>query len=174
MRLLGRFALVLVVLGLLLGWIVRARWGPRPGRAFWIATFTPVTVHAVAETLRAFSAPIPIGPPIAFALASLALLAGSAFAVRGFLAGKAWRASLVPLGHALAHVAATSLLGGVLSTAAVAPPVVGPAITAAWALVVSSAWFVVLMGTTGRRQPTRLPGHELAHGDGPPSARLRP
>jgi hypothetical protein len=173
-RLLGRFALVLVVLGLLLGWIVRARWGPRPGRAFWIATFAPVTVHAVAETLRAFSAPIPIGAPLAFALASLALLAVSVLAVRAFLAGKAWRAALVPLGHALAHVVAASLLGGVLSTAAVAPPVVGPAVTAAWALVVSSAWLVVLMGTRGRPRPAGTPGHELAPGAGPPSARLRP
>lgn len=173
MRLLGRFALVLVVLGLLLGWIVRARWGPRPGRAFWVATFLPVSVHAVSETLRAFSAPVGLGAPVAFAVASLALLVGSVYAVRGLLAGKAWRASLVPLGHALAHVAATSLLGGVLSTAAIAPPVVGPAVTAAWALVVSSAWFVVLMGTTGRRRPVAATGHELAPGAEPPSARLR-
>lgn len=174
MRLLGRFALVLVVLGLLLGWIVRARWGPRPGRAFWVATFVPVTVHAVVETLRAFSAPIGLGAPIAFAVASLALLAVSVLAVRGFLAGKAWRAAFVPLGHALAHVVATSLLGGVLSTAGVAPPVVGPAVAAAWALVVSSAWFVVLMGTRGRRRPVSAPSHDLAPGDRPPSARLRP
>ncbi len=174
MRLLGRFALVLVVLGLLLGWIVRARWGPRPGRAFWVATFVPVSVHAVSETLRAFSAPIGLGAPIVFAVASVALLVGSIFAVRGFLTGRAWRASMVPIGHALAHVAASSLLGGALSAAAVAPPVVGPAIAVAWALVASSAWFVVLMGTTGRARPLEAPGHDLAPGARPPSARLRP
>ncbi len=174
MRLLGRFALVLVVLGLLLGWIVRARWGPRPGRAFWVATFLPVTVHAVAETARALTAPIGIGGPVLFALASFGLLVAAAFAVRGFLAGRAWRASLVPFVHALAHVAATSLLGGVLSTAGVAPPVVGPAVTTAWALVATCAWFVVLTGTQGRRRPVVAPGQELSPDVEPPSARLRP
>lgn len=174
MRLLGRFALVLVVLGLLLGWIVRARWGTRPGRAFWVATFLPVVVHAVAETVRGATAPIGWWPVVAFAGASVAFVVVAVWLVRLALRTHAWRAALVPAGHALAHTVATSLLGGALSSAAVAPPVVGPAVVVAWAVVVSSAWFVVLMGTGGRPTPGVSRSGELEPVDGPPSATLRP
>lgn len=174
MRLLGRFALVFVVLGLLLGWIVRARWGTRPGRAFWVATFLPAGVHAVAETVRAATSPVGWSAPVAFAGASLALLVVAVVLVRLALRGLAWRASLVPLGHALAHTVVSSLLGGTLSSVAVAPPVVGPAVVVAWAVVATSAWFVVLMGSRGRSGRREASGAELERVGRPPSATLRP
>ncbi|MDF1522449.1 MAG: hypothetical protein P1P87_06460 [Trueperaceae bacterium] len=174
MRLLGRFAFVLVVLGLLLGWIVRSRWGTRPGARFWWATFAPAAVHAAYVVQRAVATGLPWVATGAYAAASLALLVAAWLAVRRLHAGPRVWAAAVPIAHALAHAIATSLLGSAFSAASVAPPVVGPALVVGWALVVGSAWVVVLAAGAGgagpgwwRRRRARLARRDPAASDAP-------
>lgn len=152
MRTLGRFAVVLVVLGALLGWIVRARWGTRPGVRFWWATFAPAALHAGYVVQRAFVAgiaPVALG---GYALASVVLLVAAGASVRALSARRRGWAAVVPLAHALLHTIATSLTGASFSAASEAPPVVGPALVVAWSIVAASAWAVVLLGL---RRPGR-------------------
>jgi hypothetical protein len=172
--LLGRFAFVLVLLGLLLGWIVRSRWGTRPGARFWWATFAPAAVHAAYVVQRGLVTGLPWAATGAYAAASLALLVAAGLVVRRLDAGPRVWAAGVPVAHALAHAIATSLLGSAFSAASVAPPVVGPALVVAWALVVGSAWVIVLAGGAGgvgpgwwRRRRARLARRDGAVDDAP-------
>jgi len=144
-RLLGRFAIVLVVLGALLGWIVRAKWGTRPGPRFWWATFAPAGLHAAYVVQRAVVADVALLALAAYALASVVLLALAGLGVRALSAQRRGWAAAMPLAHALLHTIATSLLGASFSAASAAPPVVGPALVVGWSIVAASAWAVVLL-----------------------------
>lgn len=145
MRLLGRFAIVLVVLGALLGWIVRSKWGTRPGPRFWWATFAPAGLHAAYVVQRAVVADLSLAALLGYALASTALLVAAGGVVRALSTGRRGWAAAVPFVHALLHAIATSLVGAAFSAASEAPPVVGPALVVGWAIVASSAWTIVLM-----------------------------
>lgn len=171
MRLLGRFAIVLVVLGALLGWIVRGKWGTRPGPRFWWATFAPAGLHAAYVLQRAVVAELGLVALGGYALASVALLVGAGGAVRALSARRRGWAAAVPLAHALLHTIATSLLGGAFSAASEAPPVVGPALVVAWSIVAASAWAIVLMRVGRPRRWWRRGGGASA-ADAP--ARLEP
>ncbi len=145
MRTLGRFALVLVALGALLGWIVRAKWGTSPGPRFWWGTFAPAGLHGVYIVQRAIVADVGSVALVAYAAATIALLVVAGLAVRVLSARRRGWAAVVPFAHALLHTIATSLLGAAFSAAAEAPPVVGPALVVAWSIVAASAWAIVLM-----------------------------
>lgn len=145
MRLLGRFALVLALLGALLGWIVRAKWGARPGPRFWAATFAPAVVHAAYVTQRAIVAPLAWTATATYVVATVAFVLVAAWAVRRLDGRRRVWASVVPLAHALLHTIATSVLGALFSANAAAPPVVGPALVFAWAIVATAAWWIVLL-----------------------------
>jgi hypothetical protein len=169
--LLGRFAIVLVVLGALLGWIVRGKWGTRPGPRFWWATFAPAGLHAAYVVQRAVVADVALLALGAYALASVALLVAAGAVVRALSARRRGWAAAVPLAHALLHAIATSLVGAAFSAVAEAPPVVGPALVVAWAIVASSAWAVVLL-RIGRPRRRRRGGAAAPASDAP--ARLEP
>ncbi len=172
MRLLGRFAIVLVVLGLLLGWIVRGKWGTRPGPRFWWATFAPAGLHAAYVVQRAAVADVGLVAVLGYALGSLALLVAAGGAVRALSAQRRGWAAAVPLAHALLHTIATSLLGAAFSAASEAPPVVGPALVVAWSIVAASAWAVVLL-RVGRPRGWRRKGAAAPPAPDAP-ARLEP
>ncbi len=172
MRLLGRFALVLVVLGALLGWIVRAKWGTRPGPRFWWATFAPAGLHAAYVVQRAAVADVALLPLGAYAFASAALLVAVGGAVRALSAQRRGWAAAVPLAHALLHTISTSLLGAAFSAASEAPPVVGPALVVAWSIVAASAWAIVLLRVARPRRWWRKRGVAAPAEDAP--ARLEP
>ena len=172
MRLLGRFAIVLVVLGVLLGWIVRGKWGTRPGPRFWWPTFAPAGLHAAYVVQRAVVADVALVAVGGYALASMALLVAAGGAVRALLAGRRGWAAAVPLAHALLHTIATSLLGAAFSAASEAPPVVGPALVVAWAIVAASAWVIVLLQVGRPRRWWRRRAAAAPAQDAP--ARLEP
>lgn len=169
MRTLGRFALVLVVLGALLGWIVRARFGTRPGARWWWGTFVTAAVHAGYVAQRAWAAPLDPVAVGAYALGSVALLVGAGLAVRALGVRRRLGSAFVPFAHALAHALATSALGPAFAAAAAAPPSVGPALVIAWGIVASSAWAIVLL--PGRARPGAA-GRRRGASDAP--ARLEP
>lgn len=158
MRILGRFALVLVVLGSLLGWIVRSRRGTRPGRRYWWGTFAPAAVHAAYVVQRAWAAPLEPLAIAAFGVGSVALLVGAGLAVRALARHRRGWSALVPVAHALAHALATSALGPAFSAASAAPPSVGPALVVGWSIVASAAWGVVLLPAFGRGRRRRTGG----------------
>lgn len=172
MRLLGRFAIVLVVLGALLGWIVRGKWGTRPGPRFWWATFAPAGLHAAYVVQRAVVADVGLVALGAYVLASVGLLVAAGTAVRALSAHRRGWAAAVPLAHALLHTIATSLLGAVFSAASAAPPVVGPALVVAWSIVAASAWAIVLLRVGRPRRWWRRGGAAAPAEDAP--ARLEP
>jgi hypothetical protein len=170
--LLGRFAIVLVVLGALLGWIVRAKWGTRPGPRFWWGTFAPAGLHAAYVVQRAVVADVALVAVGGYAVASAALLAAAAGAVRALSARRRGWAAAVPFAHALLHAIATSLLGAAFSAASEAPPVVGPALVVGWSIVAASAWAVVLVRVGRPRWRRRRGGTAAPASDAP--ARLDP
>jgi hypothetical protein len=170
--LLGRFAIVLVVLGALLGWIVRSKWGTRPGPRFWWGTFAPAGLHAAYVVQRAVVADIALLALGGYALASVALLVAAGVAVRALSAQRRAWAAAVPLAHALLHTIATSLLGAAFSAASEAPPVVGPALVVGWSIVAASAWAVVLLRVARPRRWWRRGGAATPVEDAP--ARLEP
>lgn len=172
MRTLGRFALVLVVLGALLGWIVRAKWGTRPGARFWWATFTPAGLHAAYVVQRAVVADVALAVLVGYALVSVALLVAAGASVRALSARRRGWAAAVPLAHALLHTIATSLVGAAFAAVAAAPPVVGPALVVAWAIVATNAWAIVLL-RVGRPGRQRRPAAAAAPARDAP-ARLEP
>lgn len=172
MRLLGRFAIVLVVLGALLGWIVRGKWGTRPGPRFWWATFAPAGLHAAYVVQRAIVADIALLALGGYALASVALLVAAGVVVRALSVQRRGWAAAVPLAHALLHTIATSLLGAAFSAASEAPPVVGPALVVGWSIVAASAWAIVLMRVARPRRWWRRGGAAAPVEDAP--ARLEP
>lgn len=170
MRLLGRFAIVLVVLGALLGWIVRAKWGTRPGPRFWWATFAPAGLHAAYVVQRAVVGDVALVAVGGYAAASVALLGAAGFSVRALSGRRRGWAAAVPFAHALLHAIATSLIGAAFSAASEAPPVVGPALVVGWSIVAASAWAIVLL-RVGRPRWRRRRGGTPAS-DAP--ARLEP
>ncbi len=172
MRLLGRFAIVLVALGVLLGWIVRAKWGTRPGPRFWWATFAPAGLHAAYVVQRAVVGDVALLALGVYALASVALLVAAAAVVRALSARRRGWAAAVPLAHALLHTIATSLLGAAFSAASEAPPVVGPALVVGWSIVASSAWAIVLLHVARPRSWRRRRAAAAPAEDAP--ARLDP
>lgn len=172
MRLLGRFAIVLVVLGALLGWIVRGKWGTRPGPRFWWATFAPAGLHAAYVVQRAVVADLALVALGGYVLASVVLLAAAGVVVRALSEQRRGWAAAVPLAHALLHTIATSLLGAAFSAASEAPPVVGPALVVAWSIVAASAWAIVLVRVGRPPWRRRGRGSTAPRADAP--ARLDP
>lgn len=146
MRLLSRFAIVLVVAGLLLGWLARSSWG-RPPRAWpWLLVFLPAVLHAGLIGYRAFDLGVPAAVAFSYTGASLVtVLLAVGLAIWAW-PRRSWWLPLLPFLQAIAHTVASSLLGERLSTVAEAPPLVGPALVLGLAILSSSASLVLLLG----------------------------
>jgi hypothetical protein len=110
MRLLGWFAIVLLLLGLGLGWFARRRWGPLRSVAPWAIVAAVAPLHAVIVALRGLSIGVEAGPLLAYAARH-----GGAVRRRGRAAAWALRPPAlvrpVPLAQALLQTLATSALG---------------------------------------------------------------
>lgn len=146
MILLARFAVVLALLGLALGFLARRRWGPLVGARPWLVVLAGPVVHAAVVGGRGTVAGVPSASLAAYALATLALVALAAAAAR-WLRGRRPRASAaVPVAAALVHAAITSALGPAFAAAGAAPPGLGSAGLVAASLVASAAWWVWLPG----------------------------
>jgi hypothetical protein len=142
MRLLGRFAIGLLLIGLGLGWWARRRWGPLRSPVPWVAALAPAPLHSAIVGLRGVT--IGADPPalIAYAVATLGLLAAAIATVAwSRRAHPRWSAP-VPLAQALLQALATSALGPAYAAAGAAPPGLGSAIVVAWAIVVFGATLV--------------------------------
>lgn len=170
MRTLLRFALALVVVGVMLGVGLRARWPRRRHGLLLALAFVPAFVHALAMGWAAHGAGVATATTATFLVAALAAVGGSWwYAERERRRRPVWCALVVP-----AHALLQTLLSGALERAVVARGqafdplatvalggvaiVVGTALAVALpgrehapALPRAPRWWVALMRTLGRR-----------------------
>jgi len=156
-RPLGVFGLVLLALGLGFGWTARRRWGPLRGARPWLVALGLAPAHALAVGVAGLAMGVAQQALLAFAGATLGLLAAAALAVRWLLRDRPRWSSLVPPGHALAQGMVTSLLGAPFAAVGADAPVAGSPAVVGIALVVAAAWWVWLPGR-GRRRPREARG----------------
>lgn len=146
MILLARFAVVLLLTGLALGFLARRRWGPLTGpRPWWVALGVP-GLHAALVAARGVGAGVGPIQLTAYGLATLVLLVVAAGAARWLRVRRPRAAAVVPAVTAVVHAALTSGLGPAFAAAGAAPPGLGSAGVVAFALVASAAWWVWLPG----------------------------
>ncbi len=129
MRLLLRFGIFAVLLGLAVGLLLRVSLGRRRLALFSGLALVPLAVHVSYLLVLAARASLPTTPTAAFALASLVLL------VLGVLLGRAWSRSrpwltpLVPLGATVVYgLVATFVLTPAWESHAYAPDAVAGAV----------------------------------------------
>jgi hypothetical protein len=77
MRLLGRFAIGLLLIGLGLGWWARRRWGPLRSLAPWAAALALAPLHAVIVGVRGVSIGADAAALLTYAVATVVLLAAA-------------------------------------------------------------------------------------------------
>lgn len=146
MRLLARFAIFLVVAGLLLGWLARSSWG-RPARPWpWLLVFLPAVLHAGLIGYRAIDLGVPASVVLGYTGASLLTVLLAAWLAVWAWPRRAWWLPLLPFLQAIAHTVTSSLLGERLAAVAEAPPLVGPAVVLGLAILSASASLVLLLG----------------------------
>lgn len=142
MTLLGRFALVLLVLGLGLGWMARRRWGPLRGARPWAIVLAVAPLHAVAVLARGVAVGAPSAALLGFAAMTVVLLGMAVVAATWAMRRSPRWSALVPPGHALLQGVATGSLGAPFAAQGTAPPGLGSALVVAIALVAAGAWLV--------------------------------
>ena len=142
MRLLGRFAIVLVLLGLGLGWYARRRWGPLRSVVPWAIVAAMAPLHAAVVGLRGATIGVEAGPLGAYALATAALYAIAVAAAAWSLRARPRWSAPVPLAQAVLQTLATSALGPTYAAAGAAPPGLGSAAVVATAIVALGAGLV--------------------------------
>lgn len=146
MILLARFSVVLLLVGLALGFLARRRWGPLVGPRPWLVVLALPGVHAAVVVGRGATAGVSTPHLLAYGLATVALLALAAGSARWLLRRSPRSSALVPVATAVAHAALTSGLGPEFAAVGAAPPGLGSAGLVAVALVASAAWWVWLPG----------------------------
>ncbi len=142
MRLLGRFSIVLLLLGLGFGWWARRRWGPLRGVRPWLIFLGAAPLHALVVAVRGATVGVGVGPLAAYALAALVLWGVAGLAARATMRRQPRAASVVPLGQALLHALATTFLGAPFAAVGAAPPGLGSALVVGFAVVVLGVIFV--------------------------------
>ncbi len=156
MTLLGRFAIVVLLLGLGFGWMARRRWGPLRGARPWIlalglAPAYGAMVAIVGAVLGV--APRPLGT---FLLATVLLTGAAAGVVVGLLRDRPRWTALVPAVHVLLQGAVTGAMAGPFAAVGAGPPGQASAAVTTIALMIAGAWLVWLPGRWG--PPPRAPG----------------
>ena len=154
MTLLGRFAIVVLLLGLGFGWMARRRWGPLRGVRPWILALGLAPAHGLAVALLGALRGVDPVPLWAFVFATLALLGAAAGGVIWLLRDRPRWTALVPPGQTLLQGAATAALATPFAAVGASPPGQGSAAVTTIALLIAGAWLVWL---PGRRRPPRAP-----------------
>jgi hypothetical protein len=142
MRLLGRFAILLLLLGLGLGWYARRRWGPLRGVLPWALVAAVAPLHAAFVGVQGVTIGVGSGPLASYAIATLVLVGLAIGAAAWAMRTRPRWAAPVPLAHAVAHALATSALGPSYAAAGAAPPGLGSAAVVAIAIVALGAGLV--------------------------------
>jgi len=142
MRLLGLFSILLLVLGLGLGWWARRRWGPLRGATPWLLLLGAAPLHALVVGVRGVNVGIGGAPLAAYGAASLAVLAAAALAARWAMRRRPLAAAVVPLAQALLQALATTSLGAPFAAAGAAPPGLGSALVVGFAVVALGALWI--------------------------------
>jgi hypothetical protein len=142
MRLLGRFSILLLAMGLGLGWWARRRWGPLRGAAPWVVLLGAAPLHALVVAVRGATVGVGGAPLAVYGAASLALLAAAALAARWSMRRRPRVASVVPLAQALLQALATTYLGAPFAAAGAAPPGLGSALVVGFAVVALGALWI--------------------------------
>jgi hypothetical protein len=158
MRLLGWFTIVLVLLGLGLGWFARRRWGPLRSVVPSAIVAAVAPLHAAVVALRGLAIDVDGGPLTAYGLVTAALFVGAIGASAWALRSRPRWSAPVPLAQALLQALATSSLGPAYAAAGAAPPGLGSAAVVAIAIVALGAGFV---WATPRATPPSGPGRSL-------------
>jgi len=141
-RLLGRFGIVLLLLGLGLGWAARRRWGPLSGPWPWTLALAVAPVHAAIVLARGAHVGVDAWRLLGYGGATVLLVAAAALvAARSMRSRSPW-SSTVPLGQALLQAVATSALGADFARVGAAPPGLGSALVFGIAVVAAGAWLV--------------------------------
>lgn len=158
MRLLSRFAIFLVIAGLLVGWLARSGSGRPPRPWPWLLVFLPAVLHALLIGWRALELGIGLDAVLGYVGGSLlTAVVAVVFVVRSWRR-RSWWLPLAPLLQAIAHTVAASLLGEHMAAVAEAPPLVGPALVLGLAIFSASASLVLLLGPERPQASARLEG----------------
>ena len=155
MTLLGRFAIVVLLLGLGFGWMARRRWGPLRGVRPWLVALGLAPAHGAAVAIHGVVRGVEALPLGAFVLTTLALLAAAAATVAWLLRDRPRWTALVPPGQALLQGAVTAALATPFAAVGASPPGQGSAAVMTIALVIAGAWLVWLPGR--RASPAQAP-----------------
>jgi Kef-type K+ transport system membrane component KefB len=158
MRLLGRFAIVLLLLGLGLGWYARRRWGPLRSVAPLALVAAAAPFHAAIVAMRGVGIGVGAAPLLTYGLATAALFAVAVAVAAWTLRTRPRWSAPVPLAQALLQTLATSALSPAYTAAGAAPPGLGSAAVVAIAIVALGAVFV---WATPRATPRSGPGRGL-------------
>jgi hypothetical protein len=153
MRLLGRFAIGLLLIGLGLGWWARRRWGPLRSLAPWVAALALAPLHAVIVGVRGVSIGADAAALLTYAVATVVLLAAAVGAIAWTRRVHPRWSAPVPLAQALLQALATSALGPAYAAAGAAPPGLGSAIVVALTIVVFGAGLVWATPPSEGRRP---------------------
>jgi hypothetical protein len=154
MRLLGWLAIVLLLVGLGLGWVARRRWGPLRGIVPWAVVAAVAPLHALIVGVRGVSVDVAAGALLAYAAATVALFVAALVTAAWAMRTRPRWSAPVPLAQALLHSLATSALGPAYAAAGAAPPGLGSALVMAIAVVAFAAG---LVWTTPRATPPAGP-----------------
>lgn len=146
MTLLGRFAIVVLLLGLGFGWMARRRWGPLRGVRPWLFALGLAPAHGVAVVIHGAVVGVEVFPLGAFVLTTLALVGAAVASVAWLLRDRPRWTALVPPGHALLQGAVTAALATPFAAVGAAPPGQGSAAVMTIALLIAGAWLVWLPG----------------------------
>lgn len=146
MTLLGRFAIVVLLLGLGFGWMARRRWGPLRGVRPWLVALGLAPAHGAAVAIHGAVVGVEALPLGAFVLTTLALVGAAAATVAWLLRDRPRWTALVPPGHALMQGAVTAALATPFAAVGASPPGQGSAAVMTIALVIAGAWLVWLPG----------------------------
>lgn len=144
MRTLGRFLIGLIVLGLMLGFVMRGRWPRSQLRPLLALCFVPALLHGAFYTHAAFAAGVSaawVGTYLGVVLTGIA--AAWWYAQRSAPLRPLATALLVP-GHALAQGLATGLLERAVAAVGAATDQVGTAALLGVAAMLAAALLVVL------------------------------
>ena len=146
MTLLGRFAIVVLLLGLGFGWMARRRWGPLRGVRPWILALGLAPAYGVTVAILGALLGVESTALWTFLFATLALLGTAAGAVVWLLRDRPRWTALVPPGQALLQGAVTAALTTPFADVGASPPGQGSAAVTTIALLIAGAWLVWLPG----------------------------
>jgi hypothetical protein len=153
MRLLGRFAIGLLLIGLGLGWWARRRWGPLRSFAPWAVALALAPLHAAIVAGRGLSIRADPGALLTYGAATVVLLGAAAGAIAWTRRAHPRWSAPVPLAQALLQALATSALGPAYAAAGAAPPGLGSAFVVALTIVILGVGLVWATPPTEGRRP---------------------